>query len=602
MSEQNEQELAKNTLSRRSFLKVGGVAVGTVALAGYSHTANAIASTDKKTADTQKLSFLIPPPPIKDSQIKKTVTVDVLVIGAGVSGIPAASIAAEMGARVHVIDKQNNIVSTRPTGFSCFGSKLLKEQGVMCTEAEKEALVKDLWGSQNATGKFEIIKLWADKSGEYADWMIPIIENGGIKVQVGGLFGYYNHNKTIEEALVAMRANPLSVRDSYWQFYPLQHQFGSSNIPGVSAWAGPQDVDWLSILYKYSLSKGATYDFTTSAHQLVREPGWEKDPTKRVIGVIAQNAAGEYIKYMAKKGVVLATGGFDYNDEMLKAYYPIGLRMCRTWQRWFTGDGHKMAVWVGAKMDDQFTSHVMGTAAMAKAMKSKDKIMPPEAQAHVVPWREWNMPSTPMAPCLWVNNLGKRFINEEVGYFMSATTIDAQPDHMYWGVWDSQWKAKVIPHHMDRLMDGNDSDERMEANVKSGMAIKANTIEELIKKMGVVDGAAFKKTLSEYNAMVEAGKDTLYYKPKKYLSTVDTGPFYAAQMGTSYMTTCGGLITDTNLSVLDENQNVIPGLFAGGNPAGGFYGNIYAPQVPMSLSGHSMTFSWLAAKNAVSGV
>lgn len=601
-------------ISRRTFLSGMGVAAAGVAassvLSGCSPSQRpeeGAAGGGGGDSSGRTWSFMTPPDPITDDQIANIKTCDVVVVGAGISGVPAAARAAELGANVICIEKQGTPVVTRPTGFSCFGSSKLKEQGVLYTEEDKERLIKDVWGGANGTSKQELVRLWADRSGEYADWLIPIIEAAGIPVTVGGFFGYYAHCETLEEAQARMRQDPFQVKDSYWNFYPVQHQFGSSKIPSIAMWsrespeAMQKDADWLTPVVQHATKKGVNFVFNTRAVQLVREDGWEDDPSKRVTAIIAQNSDGTYVKYEAKKGIILATGGFDFDDEMLEAFYPIGLRMSRTWQKWFTGDGHKMAIWVGAQLGNYFNSHSMGTCSTAQVMKSEENMMPPEEVAMVIPWIEWNMPSTAMAPCLWVNNLGQRFINEETGYFMSMPAIDAQPEHMYWGVWDSEWKTKVKPHHMDRIVDGNDSDERMAANVEAGMAIKADTIDDLIRQMKVVDGEKFKQTLENYNAMAKAGKDNEFLKPAMYLSTIDTPPFYAAQMGGSWMTTVGGLVNDTEMHVLDNNHQIIPGLFAGGNPAGGFYGNIYAPQIPMSLSGSSMTFSWLAAESVVKG-
>lgn len=620
----------EKTYSRRSFVEGAAAAlVAGTAAAALASSSEALAdeaeeetteeeeAAEEETADVEEeedeepeYSFLVAPDPIDESLITETYTSDIVVVGAGISGIPAAAIAAEMGASVRCIEKQSIICSTRPTGYSAFGSEKLKEQGVMCTEEEKERMVLDVWGGSNATSNQKLVKLWADNSGAFADWLNPIVEDAGIPVTVGGFFGYYNHNETLEEAQEAMREDPLQVHDSYYQFYPLQHQFGSSTVPGISMWSQESteamyaDADWLTPLYNYAVDQGVEFDFNTRGYYLEREEGWEDDPSKRVTAVIAQVDEDYYVRYEATKGIILATGGFDWDDDMVDAFYPIGLRMCRTWQTWMTGDGHKMAWWVGGKVDDQYTAHSMGTCAPAMYMLSEDKMTPSESEMHVTPWQEWNMPSTAMAPCLWVNNNGERFINEEVGYFMSMTRIDAQPEHMYWGVWDSEWQTKIEPHHMDRIMDGNDDEERMAANVEAGMAIMADTIDELIEQMGLDDDAAetFKETLENYNAMCEAGEDSEFYKPSEYLSTVDTPPYYAAQMGGSWMTTCGGVVVDTDLHVLDTNDKVIPGLYAGGNPAGGFYGNIYSPQIPMSLSGHSMTLSWLAAQNAVNEI
>lgn len=242
-------------------------------------------------------------------------------------------------------------------------------------------------------------------------------------------------------------------------------------------------------------------------------------------------------------------------------------------------------------------------------MRSEEKMMQTESQAFITPWKEWALPSNALAPVLYANQKGERFMNEEIGYFMSGPIIDKQPEGLFWAFWDGDSESKVVPHYFDRLVDGIDTDEHSEKMVEAGLLIKADTIDELIEKMndanwdnGKFDGETFKKTLAHYNEMCKAGVDTDFYKPATYLTTVDTPPFYAAEMGSSWMTTVGGLEIDAKLHVLDDNRRPIPGLYAGGNPAGCFYGNIYAPQVPMSLSGHSTTLSYVAARNIVDGI
>ena len=553
------------------------------------------------------------PAAIAETEISNTVECDIVVVGAGISGCPAAAIAADEGANVHCLEKQGTIVATRPTGMSWFGTKKLKELGVLCTEEEKKTICEDVFGGANATSCQDIVKLWLDNSGAAGDYLTDIIEAAGIPVKVGGYYGYYKHIDTVQEAQKDMQATGGVYNDSYWNMYALQHQVGESDECGVCLWGRPDysDADWLTPVYQHAVAAGAKFDFNTTAVQLERESGWENDPTKRVTSVIAKTSNGDYVRYTAKKGIVLATGGFDWDDDMVKYYYPIGLRTCRTWQKWMTGDGHKMAMWVGGKMEEpgHYVSHMMGTTAPALVQRSEERMMQTEFDAFIVPWKEWNLPSNALAPTLKVNQKGERFMNEEIGYFMSGPTIDRQPEGLFWAIWDGDSETKVIPHYFDRLVDGIDTDEHSEKMIQQGMLIKADTIDDLIKQMngadwdnGKFDGSTFKKTLSHYNDLCTAGQDSDFYKPAKFMTTVDKPPYYAAEMGSSWMTTVGGLEIDTSLHVLDTNAKPIPGLYAGGNPAGCFYGSIYAPQIPMSLSGHSTTLSWLAAKNCAEGI
>lgn len=610
-------------ISRRAFMTagasalLGGAALGVVGCAPQSGGDVAAQETSAQSNTIEYNGQTLPvsmakPDPVPEDQIVQTMECDVLVIGAGISGCPAAAIASEKGANVICVEKGAAPVATRPTGMSWFGTKKLQEVGVLCTEEEKATIVKDVFGGANATSKQDLVKLWLDESGEAGDYLTEIIEESGIPVKVGGYYGYYKHLSSVTEAQEDMKKTGGVYSDSYWNMYALQHQVGEAEEPGVCLWGREDmsDADWLTPIYQRAVDNGAQFLFNTTAEQLEREEGWEEDSSKRVTGCIASGADG-YIRINASKGVILATGGFDWDDAMVDYYYPIGLRTCRTWQQWMTGDGHKMGVWVGGKMEDpgQYVSHMMGTVAPAAVMRSETMMMETESQAFITPWKEWALPSNALSPVLYVNQKGERFMNEEIGYFMSGPTIDKQPNGLFWAFWDGNSEEKVTPHYFDRLVDGIDTDEHSEMMIEAGLLIKADTIDELIEKMnapewdnGAFDGEKFKETLAHYNEMCEAGEDTDFYKPSLWMTTIDTPPYYAAEMGSSWMTTVGGLEIDTALHVLDVNRAVIPGLYAGGNPAGCFYGNIYAPQIPMSLAGHSTTLSYVAARNCVDGI
>ncbi len=617
-------------MSRRSFLGMAGVtAAGALAagMAGCSPSepkkageSDLAATGDNVASASKTIEFngqtlpksMAKPAPIAEDDISSTIDCDVLVVGAGISGLPACCAAAEHGAKVVCVEKGSAPCATRPTGMSWFGTKKLKELGVLCTEEEKAAIVKDIFGGANATSKQDLVKLWLDESGEVGDYLTDIIEASGIPVRVGGYYGYYKHFNTVTESAEDMKQTGGIFNDSYWNMYALQHQVGENEEPGVCLWGRPDysDADWLTPIYNKAVDLGVEFLFSTTGEQLEREEGWEDDATKRVTSCIAKGPDG-YVRINASKGVVLATGGFDWDDDMVDYYYPIGLRTCRTWQKWMTGDGHKMGVWVGGKMEDpgQYVSHMMGTVAPAVVQRSDERMMQTESQAFITPWKEWALPSNALAPVLYVNQNGERFMNEEIGYFMSGPMIDKQPEGLFWAFWDGDSENKVKPHKFDRLVDGIDTDEHSEMMIEAGLLIKADTIDELIEKMnaaewdnGRFDGEKFKETLARYNEMAAAGEDTDFYKPAEWLTTIDTPPFYAAEMGSSWMTTVGGLEVDTALHVLDVNRQPIPGLYAGGNPAGCFYGNIYAPQVPMSLSGHSTTLSYVAARNCADGI
>lgn len=132
--------------------------------------------------------------------------------------------------------------------MSWFGTKKLKELGVLCTEEEKAVIVKDIFGGANATSKQDIVRLWLDESGEAGDYLIDIIEASGIPVRVGGYYGYYKHFDTVTEGAEDMKKTGGIYNDSYWNMYALQHQVGENETPGVCLWGRPDlsDADWLT--------------------------------------------------------------------------------------------------------------------------------------------------------------------------------------------------------------------------------------------------------------------------------------------------------------------------------------------------------------------
>ena len=149
------------------------------------------------------------------------------------------SIAADKGAKVICVEKGSAPCATRPTGMSWFGTKKLKELGVLCTEEEKAVIVKDIFGGANTTSKQDIVRLWLDESGEAGDYLTDIIEASGIPVRVGGYYGYYKHFDTVAEGAEDMKKTGGIYSDSYWNMYALQHQVGENEAP-LSRTARPE--------------------------------------------------------------------------------------------------------------------------------------------------------------------------------------------------------------------------------------------------------------------------------------------------------------------------------------------------------------------------
>ena len=281
---------------------------------------------------------------------------------------------------------------------------------------------------------------------------------------------------------------------------------------------------------------GVEIRYETPACQLVT------DDAGSVTGVIVKSVDG-YEQYNCAKGVVLATGGYEFNQQMLK-------ERCRPRGvpgRWLTGafgntgDGLQMGVAVGAA-EDEFPQSIM---------------LDPEQ----------------LMPFVRVNKLGKRFTPEYDPYGQLAMAIQYQPGTYDFYIVDSALDTKI-----DKIWTPSSScygpKEQWIAAAQSENAFKADTLEELAELMEV-PADTFVETINHWNEMCAAGADTDFDMPGSMMMTIDQPPFYATKEYADGLCTTGGLIVDTECRVLDKERQPIEGLFAAGIVSGGMFYNTY---------------------------
>lgn len=323
---------------------------------------------------------------------------------------------------------------------------------------------------------------------------------------------------------------------------------------------------------------GVDIRLKTPAVQLVREG------KGRVTGVIAKNENGSYIKFNARKGVILCTGDYGNDPEMLKTYIPSSKYIYGITypNKYNTGDGHKMALWVGAAMDEAPHAPMYFDQGLEG--------LPPAYKPVPITRQPW----------LGVNLRGERFANEDLPYGYVCNAILQQPGHMKWAVWDTKWPEEAPKFRMTAckaLRPPLHDPTEIENLIKKGVIKSANTLDELARKMGV-PAETFKATVARYNELAKLGKDLDFGKRSECLTTIERAPFYAAKLGVCLLVTLGGLKVNEKLQVLDTENNVIPGLYAAGNTAGCFFANDYPNIMPGLSHGRALTFGWLAGKNA----
>jgi succinate dehydrogenase/fumarate reductase flavoprotein subunit len=335
-----------------------------------------------------------------------------------------------------------------------------------------------------------------------------------------------------------------------------------------------------NLMYDESVKLGVTYYFNSPGEQLVKDGD-------RVVGVIANTPDG-YKRFLAAKGVVMATGDIGGNPEMCAEWAPLALRANESDYVPLgvnTGDGHRMGVWAGgAVQDTPFPTMIH-----------------PQAYS-------WFHPGCYPS----VNVRGQRFFNEDTWVQAKSLQAMLQPEHA-WGysILDSNWK-EVVSQSIDsaggmfwdswRPYGGEFDPEYFQGVIDSYVEIgdwawTADTLEELAEKIGV-PVETFVATIARYNELVDGGQDLDFGKrAEQFAGKVEAGPFIALKWGPALLTVVGGLTVDTKLRVLDANQNPVPGLYAAGNCSGSLYGQDYPIQIPGNSHGRCLTWGYLIGKN-----
>lgn len=526
-------------LGRRGFLK-GAVASGVAGVVASSP----LGAADKKTATpaSRKMSWEIVPAPIPAREIKNTVTTEVVVIGAGIAGIATALSAAEGGAKVVVLEKGKTF-SARGFDIAAVDSRIQKKMGI---KIDVPAAIRALIKNCDKQVKEELYWIWTKHSGKALDWILDQTEPAG---------------------LVAKMSAARYQGPNYFEHPVTHHILGGPHTKEGSF------IDVVEILVKNAKAKGVDFRYRTPGVRLIREG---KGP---VTGVIA-GMAGNYTRFVASKGVVMATGDYGSNPEMLRYYCPIATYVDHnvyTPVGVNVGDGHKMGLWAGAAFQKGTHAPMIHTLGGA--------------------WPYF---------FLHVNKRGLRYQNEDVSCQACCLGKMMQPDGIGWTLLDSDF-LKYVPRtiplgggffwdHPGRNMDEEwTPDEDMAAledNIKAGLAFRADTLDELAAKMKVPAGT-LKKTVARYNELVKKGVDEDFGKRKELLFPIEKPPFYAGLMKSALLATTSGLRVNTNLEVLDEEDEPLGGLYAVGNVQGDMFAVDYPTVFPGLSHGRCVTFGRL---------
>lgn len=341
-------------------------------------------------------------------------------------------------------------------------------------------------------------------------------------------------------------------------------------------------------LFKAVLDRNIPVEFEKRARKLVKDG-------ERIIGVIAEDANGRDFRVKARRGVVIATGGFEWNETLVKTFVrgpltgPVSVPENE-------GDGLLMAIEAGAQLGNMQNAFWMQSVL---EMKPQHRAAKPN---YLLGSDERARPGA-----ILVNRAGKRFVNEATNYNALGKTLHAfdagthtYANLPYWLIIDQRYKDK---YHAFNSPAGAPAPSYM---------MQADTLDQLAEMAGIdVDG--LKSTVARFNEMVRNGHDDDFNRgdntydnfymwgdmdfdpPYRTLGVIDQGPYYAVKMEAGALGTAGGPKTNADAQVVDWNGNPIQGLYAAGNAMAAVLGEIYGGAG--GTLGPGLTFGYIAGRH-----
>jgi len=466
-------------------------------------------------------------------------TVDVVVVGAGGAGMTAAITATDAGKKVIVVESQpiaggNSVRSTGGMNAAKTPyqdkNEFKEAAGVektLATAAEKfadnatitalAATVKSQWDAYQANpqGYFdsvelmeldtmiggkgknnpELVKALAENSAAAIEWLASI----GAEVKNVGAFG---------GASVKRIHRPVNA---------------DGKVTAVGAYIVP-------ILEKNLQDRNVQFLFDTTANEIIMKDG-------KAVGIKGTGKDGHKVTINAKS-VVIATGGFGANAEMVEKYKPELKGFATTNAEGAQGQGIDMATAVGAATVDMDQIQIHPTVHIEE-----------DGNAHLI------TEGLRGDGAILVNAEGKRFYDEVSTRDKVSAAIIEQTDKSAWLIVDQTMvdKSAVIAGY-----------------IKSGYTVTGATYEELAKAMGV-DEATFTSTMNTWNQAVEAKSDAEFGRTS-FANPLTTAPYYAIKITPAVHHTMGGIVINPKAEVLNEKGEAISGLYAAGEVTGGVHG------------------------------
>lgn len=621
-----EKSIALN-MNRRNFLKGAAVAASAGAVAALTgcspaktegveaSSAGGVAPGETVAGTICSEDWLGAMPEITADMVSEAVDVDVVVLGAGHAGCQAALSASQAGAKVAVVEAQLE------SDYVCFGDDICAYNSQWVTEKGFGGYdLGDITAEycRRGLGRVSpaVIKLFVENSGEMMDNMVSIIPDTSDMLDLEG------GRCIIQIAYGKDKGSDYPIEQSGYKAWAttlqtIQTVNPTEVVPG-------RRLTRLTEFETYARMEaerlGAQWFWGATAEALVMDG-------ENVVGAFAKKADGSYVKLNAAKGVLLATGDFSNNSQMVWNLLTdvsewgarAGLHEGDIFGGGRDGMGHKLGCWAGGAMEP----HPRPTMNMSGGVPG--------------PWGT--------SAFLTLNAKGKRFMNEAMAQLAGAAAL-RQPLGVIASITDANYMKTVqgagldhgapnwgFPQGIERMqrdmaaltpgpeggqvngigiagvneINTHNPNKEPYGSEQDGMpsqVFMANTLKELLGYLGY-EGEELEAALIEierYNELCRSGCDTDFGKEAELMIPVETAPFYGAVMSNDGATATGlvtlaGLITDENLNVMKADRSApIKGLYAAGNTVGQRYGMAYATPSAGNSIGMAMTHGYMAGK------
>ncbi|MDO5530776.1 FAD-dependent oxidoreductase [Sutterella sp.] len=471
---------------------------------------------------------------------------DLVVIGGGAAGMPAAVQAAEKGRTVIVLEKNGFVGGGANAAEGLFAVESSWQRGKSIGITREEAF-QYLMNYSHFKADPELTRRYVWGSAGNLEWLHQ--------------FG--------------MDFDPIQMTPHDAPTWHVVQKYKNSE----------HGAAYIQCLRDAALERGVRIMTNTPVTELIKEDG-------RVVGVKATKKNGDTVT-VKSKATIIATGGFGnskekvrdwlgLDPEVFKASVPLNK----------TGDGIEMAWKAGA---DKTPMLLM----LHAGIEGKGIEFP--GALYCMAWQPFNM---------WVNAEGSRFVDETQAFSFpnGGNAIGAQRGSTAWAIWDNNSIEYVqragIDNGIGVIVPVLDKLPKLKDEIKAALDagnstfVSAESLDALAAKIGV-PAESLRATVAEYNGFAKDGHDLDFGKSRKYLRTLEGSTFYAVKLFPFHYTSLGGIRIDPDFHVVTPDRKPIPGLYAAGVDVGPLYGDTYA----VWTSGHSFGWSsWSGRHAALSAV